>query len=96
MVIWGPNSPCFIGRLFYYKISIKFNYENHFWGDVTSTENRVPSPCHLSGDPASLPLRGDVIYGRPLMHYTQCDEWRRWRFLANSVELTRAKERDSL
>ena len=37
------------------------------WGDVTSTENRVPPPvtsCHLFGEPPSLPLWGDVIYGR--------------------------------
>ena len=36
------------------------------WGDVTSTENRVPPPVtssHLLWVTLSLPLWGDVIYG---------------------------------
>ena len=42
------------------------------WGDVTSTENRVPPPvtsCHLFGEAPSLPPWGDVIYGWSLTDF---------------------------
>ena len=41
------------------------------WGDTTSTENRVPpsiTSCLLLKVPLSLPLWGDVIYGRSLIN----------------------------
>ena len=43
------------------------------WGDITSSENRVPptvTSIHLLRVPPSLPLWGDVIYGWSLTQFT--------------------------